>query len=489
MRAMVVAFVGLMLCFAGCATDTGNPVTDSDISNEKEISDITDEEIKDDQVTTETDDMVTDTFPPDESTDEIVNLPDEDTLIPFEAIILADPATVTENGTATFTAQISGGTPPYTFAWTFDGAAPDSQQEQPEPVLFPDAGDFTISLTVTDAEEKTAGDTLLLTVQPLEGQMHFYYGNLHSHSGISDGEGTPTEIMNWAKFDEQLDFYVMTDHAEQIFGNEWEEVKTQTDLFNEPGVFAAMRGFEWSHPWNGHICIYLTDDFTSAYNELWISYIYDWIDERPALAQFNHPGREDGVFNDLKLESKVVDNMFAMETGNKSTGNNDGEFISYYIQALDNGWQIAPTSNQDNHSMSLTSHRSVFVAEELSRETLVEAMSARRFYSSDDPDIRVVFKHEDLWMGSHVTDAVDPVRFAVKVEDNEPIVKLQLISHSGTVVAETTPEESGTTLMRWFPEVTVPQSAYFFLKVISEDLLDDDGPEQVVVTAPIWIYR
>jgi predicted metal-dependent phosphoesterase TrpH len=325
----------------------------------------------------------------------------------------------------------------------------------------------------------------------LEGKMNFYFGNLHSHSAVSDGKGTPAEVMDWAKKHENVDFYAMTDHAEQIQSYEWDAIKFQTDLANEDGVFVALRGFEWSHPVNGHICVYETDDYTAAYNDLWINKIYDWIHENNGIAQFNHPGREIEHFNSLKLDPKVLSNMFAMETGNKGTGNNDGEFISYFIKALDNGWQIAPTSNQDNHKLQMNSHRTVYIGEELTRDHLLEAMRSRRLYSSDDPDIKIVFKVDEHWMGSHVFAEDNNVRFSVKVMDNEPVLRLELVTNSGVVAAEMEPgEEEDPMNILWFPEVFVTQNSYFFLKVTSKDIYDDENNEiQVALTAPIWIYR
>jgi len=41
----------------------------------------------------------------------------------------------------------------------------------------------------------------------------------------------------------------------------------------------------------------------------------------------------------------------------------------------------------------------------------------------------------------------------------------------------------------WFPEITVTQSSYYFLKVTSEDIFDGEAPVQIALTAPIWIYR
>lgn len=349
---------------------------------------------------------------------------------------------------------------------------------QNDPDLIEPASDAASDDDITDTD--TAPDD--------EIQMNFYFGNFHSHSGISDGEGTPEEIMKWAKSEKNIDFYAMTDHSEQIFGNEWNEMKEMTDLYNEDGVFVAIRGFEWSHPLNGHICIYLTDNFNAAYSSLWISEIYDWIDEKDAIAQFNHPGREVNVFNDLKLETKVLDNMVAIETGNKGDGNNDGEFLPYYITALDKGWIVAPASNQDNHSMSINTHRSVYIGPDLSRKSLYDAMYARRRYSSDDPDIKITFKLNKDWMGSTVTVSENTIKFTVKVEDNEPVNKLQLITNGGIVVSEFVPPADQNSVT-WNPEVIINKSGYYLLKVISADILDNDGPEQVAITAPVWVIK
>ncbi len=341
----------------------------------------------------------------------------------------------------------------------------------------------------SDMDTPTADDEADMDIVPDdEVPMNFYFGNFHSHSGISDGEGSAEEIMQWAKNEANVDFYAMTDHSEQIFGGEWNEMKEMTDLYNEDGVFVAIRGFEWSHPLNGHICIYLTDDFNSAYSALWISYIYDWIDEKNAIAQFNHPGREVNVFDDLDFELKVADNMIAIETGNKGDGNNDGEFLPYYIKALDKGWILAPASNQDNHSMNINTHRSVYVGPDLSRQSMIDAMYARRRYSSDDPDIKVTFRLGKDWMGSIVTTTESLLKFTVKIEDNEPVKELQIISNGGNVVANSIIEGKQNSVT-WNPEIMVNMNSYYFLKVISEDVLDNDGPDQIALTAPVWIIK
>jgi len=269
--------------------------------------------------------------------------------------------------------------------------------------------------------------------------------------------------------------------------SEWALVAQKTAEYSQPGVFVALRGFEWSHPWNGHMCIYGTADFTSAISDIWISYIYDWLEEHQGLAQFNHPGREDGVFDDLDYESSVAPNLFAIETGNRGNGNAEGEFLPYYIQALDNGWRLAPTSNQDNHSLNFNSHRTAYWASELSADSLMQAMRDRAFYSSDDPNIEVMLRVGDVTMGGLLTPAAQgSLEFQVKVVDDEPIQRLELITRGGAVAAMVEPP-AGATRYCWFPVVNVSSDGYYFLKVTSEDVLDDEGPVQVAVTAPIYI--
>jgi len=394
-------------------------------------------------------------------------------------------ASILEGLALAFTGEATGGTPPYTCTWDFDGAAAPATTLAPGEVTLLEPKDHVVTLTVTDSLGLSSQATVTVTVEDIFGEMRPWYGNLHSHSALSDGEGTPMEALTWARDTAGLDFYAMTDHSEMLSESEWTLMQNETDTVNEEGVFVTLRGFEWSHPWNGHMVIFTTEDYNSAYTAIWISFIYDWLEERDALAQFNHPGRENGVFNDLDYEEYMSDNMFAMETGNKGDGNNDGEFLPYYVQALDRGWHIAPTSGQDNHSLSLNSHRSVFLAPALSRESLLNAMRARRFYSSDDPNMAIAFRCGDAWLGDTVTTSAGPMTFQIKVTDDEPIEKLELITAGGAVAAEFTPTEGATSAV-WHPEIALTSSGWYFLKVTATDTLDDDGPQQISVTAPIW---
>lgn len=62
--------------------------------------------------------------------------------------------------TVTFTANVSGGVPPYTYAWDFDGDGNvDSALEKPDAFVFENARAYTTTLTVRDARSENVETT------------------------------------------------------------------------------------------------------------------------------------------------------------------------------------------------------------------------------------------------------------------------------------------------------------------------------------------
>jgi hypothetical protein len=356
-----------------------------------------------------------------------------------------------------------------------------------------------------------------ITEETLLGEMNLYYGNLHGHTNYSWPEVkgyTPQESFAFAK-NQGLDFCAVTDHdiwldinlKPQYWLNDkaWKEICAAADDANADGVFVAIRGFEWSNPTYGHICIFDTPDYTDFLCTPFVPVIpcltpsiYNWLDKRNAIAQFNHPGREEKMFNNLEYDETLADNLVLMETGNKDDGTYTNDYLPNYILALDNGWKLGPTSNQDNHVLHINSHRTVVVAPELTRETLFAAMRERRTYSTDDTNMRVIFKAGETWMGSTVTTEDDSILLTIMVNDDEPITSLEIITINGTVISQKTFSSEETSVI-WQVIVPCQNGSYFFLKATEKDTLGDEqgnrtftdvdrtNGTQVAVTAPIWV--
>lgn len=320
-------------------------------------------------------------------------------------------------------------------------------------------------------------------------KLGFYFGNIHSHTAFSDGSGTPDQAFQWARDSAGYDFYAITDHAELLTLDEWDLTGISADAHNADGQFVTLRGFEWSHNLFGHIDIFETTSYVSAYDVDHLDDLYVWIKENDALAQFNHPGREPLVFNNLTLDLDVFNNFFAIETGNKNAGNNSGFYLPYYYQALINGWRVAPTNNQDNHVLSTNSHRTVIIAPALTREDILDALRQRRFYSSDDPDLKLTFRYGNYHMGSTIVRTPGVFRFDVTVADNEPVEKIEFLNAEGTVLKTfVTPEQTGNVSTSFY--VQVDAYGCFFVKVYENDINGDcpANTKQIAVSAPIWVY-
>jgi hypothetical protein len=102
------------------------------------------------------------------------NSPSSDSLVavvappPSLAVTINGPDYLMEPGTHRWTAQVAGGTSPYTYAWWYDafGGGVDWQlvsttTRYTRTVTYQDLG-FTLLLVVTDAAQQTAADTLLV---------------------------------------------------------------------------------------------------------------------------------------------------------------------------------------------------------------------------------------------------------------------------------------------------------------------------------------
>lgn len=74
---------------------------------------------------------------------------------------------------------------------------------------------------------------------------------------------------------------------------------------------------------------------------------------KDSISQFNHPGTMFGNFSDFNYWNPEADSrMHLVEVGNgEGQIGGSGYYPSYeqYTLALDKGWHLAPSNNQDNH--------------------------------------------------------------------------------------------------------------------------------------------
>ncbi|MGH9337934.1 MAG: DUF3604 domain-containing protein, partial [Vicinamibacteria bacterium] len=84
------------------------------------------------------------------------------------------------------------------------------------------------------------------------------WGDLHGHSQLSDGTGTPEDFFLYARDVAALDVVALTDHDHwgMVFLDAnpglWKTIEETARRFDEPGRFVALLGYEWTSWIHGH---------------------------------------------------------------------------------------------------------------------------------------------------------------------------------------------------------------------------------------------
>lgn len=275
-----------------------------------------------------------------------------------------------------------------------------------------------------------------------QGIYQAYHGNLHSHTSVSDGTGTPAEAFAYARDSAGLDFLAVTDHLEQIeeiifISEEWTDMQDAADAATANGTFVGIAGWEWGSPVHGHVNVFNTGDLITDAVNLWyttdLPAFYNWVlAHPPAFAQFNHPGDETYFtnWNNFAYVDSALDNAFPLiEFQNAEQGN------TYYPAALNNGWRLSPVWNQDNHSANWGNSndcRAGLWATSLSRAALFEAINAGRTFATMDKNARIWIDLDGAAMGSEIQ--VQPsmsFHLLAADSDNESWISVQLYTNNG----------------------------------------------------------
>jgi hypothetical protein len=93
------------------------------------------------------------------------------------------------------------------------------------------------------------GCNLATTDSPSIGGYNVYYGQLHSHTNISDGLGSPSEAYAYARDTAGLDFFSVADHDywfDDMTQADWETLKNTANRYNDDGTYVTFWGFEWT---------------------------------------------------------------------------------------------------------------------------------------------------------------------------------------------------------------------------------------------------
>ena len=332
-----------------------------------------------------------------------------------------------------------------------------------------------------------------------------YRGLLHSHTNASDGHGTFDDAYYMSKYKANLDFFAITEHS-NMFDNfikcnlnnadsseEWTLLEDTKDKFTTSNEFIALRGFEMSYDYTnpnslGHINIFNSkgfiteqhpnmDNLTTFYNTI-------SLDEN-LIGQFNHPCLDFGLFNNFNYHANADKIINLIEVGNgykENTSDNRVSFDKYQL-ALDKGWHLSPTCNQDNHIVDFgvaNEFRTVILATALTEDSIYDALKNRRTYATQDKNLKIDFNINDLPMGTIINN---PSKLHLSVSAIDPdyddfIKEIQIISNNAKLIKSKTFDSNIAKLECNIKDTQ--SNTFYYIKIIQNN-------DKVSVTAPIWI--
>ena len=414
-----------------------------------------------------------------------------------------------------------------TIYYTTDGSDPTTSStmytdaitlgEGQEQVPAPTSGEPLVikALAVLPASEGTEaqiGEVCTFTYQApvtLDGYQ-LYFGQLHAHTNISDGAGSVEEAFEHASQVDNLDFLAVTDHSNSFdnegnsqvdlgadltgISSEWAQGHAAAEEVTDED-FVGLYGFEmtWSDGF-GHINTFNTPGFESRSNsefgnksgstEGYQNYYKKLVEVGSSLSQFNHPGTTFGDFQDFAFYDPQVDQRITLiEVGNgEGAIGSSGYFPSYeyYTRALDKGWHVAPTNNQDNHKGNWgdsNTARSVVLASGLTEEGIYDAIRNYRVYATEDNDLSILYSLNGNAMGS-ILNKQDTVEITAKISDptDSGDMKVEVIVNGGLVLdSQTLTDGKGTVTFTFDSN----DYSYYYLRVTQAD-------QNIAVTAPVW---
>ncbi len=416
-----------------------------------------------------------------------------------------------------------------TVKMTIDGKEVNATYENGKVSYKPTAdmedGRKVITLTVTRTDSKSATKTWSFTVG--EAKYQLYFGQLHSHTQYSDGAGSLDSALQYIKNISEQDnvqFVAFTDHSNYFdsknnpnvegalydaslvkdsdANHSWKTYKDTVAAFNEKnaGSMVALGGFEMT--WSGgpgHINTFNTPGIVSRNNstlnsktaDAGMKAYYALLSQKEGIdtiSQFNHPGTTFGTFSDFAYWDAVIDTrMYLVEVGNgEGQIGAGGYYPSYeqYIVALDKGWHVAPSNNQDNHKGkwgNANAARDVILTDDFSEQGLYNAIRARRVYATEDKNLEINYTVNGQMLGSIISEVPEKLNIAVSVNDpdrTDSITKVEVVVNSGkTIYTWDNPADLATGNLTCTLD---PDYSYYFIRVT-------EGDGDLAVTAPVWV--
>jgi len=319
------------------------------------------------------------------------------------------------------------------------------------------------------------------------------FGDLHGHSNLSDGTGTPEDYYRYARDVAGLDVAALTDHDHWgiPFLDEtpahWSRIEAAAQRFHEPGRFVTLLGYEWTSWIYGHRHVLHfadTAELRSSVDERFDTPPELWAALAGAEAlTFAHHSAGAPVATDWRIPPdpvlEPVTEIVSVHGSSESfdspaplRGMLEGNTLR---DALARGYRLGLIGSGDSHdghpglahlAAPGSGGLAAILAETPTREAVLEALRARRVYATNGPRIVLDVTLDGRPMGASLPAGADKA-LVVRVASPEPLEAVELVTAAGVVAA--TPGDGQRSLGFESRAPEVPPGSWLYVRVRQRD--------------------
>ena len=342
-----------------------------------------------------------------------------------------------------------------------------------------------------------------------------YWGDIHIHTELSDGVGTPEKAYQLARDVYHLDFCALSDH--DLRGERWERARSASATYNRSGRFVTFPAYEWTSEAFGHRNAYFRSEGRTvpcppSSPDFTVRQLFDALrsDAIDCLVIPHHPlWHMDFSHHDPDLERLVE--IYSIWGSSEHRGN-PLQFLSEkqpgYIhnesvrEALARGYKLGFVASGDSHlqypgdpfpaekirppvtpetekeGIIFGPGKIAVFAPSLERQSIWNGMKARRCYATTGARIILRFSVNGCQMGGEIAADGSP-KLTVWAAGTDSIRSVELIK-DGEVV-RTFSCSADVESLSWVDE-RLTASCYYYAKVVQSN-------GETAWSTPIWVRR
>lgn len=367
----------------------------------------------------------------------------------------------------------------------------------------------TAEAPVTGAAPNLPAPPVLVPPAPTEWKrwraggkgVRLYFGDLHTHSWVSDGAGDPDEIFVRSRDWLGHDFVALTDHdvsnGNRYAQHEWQYAQLLANYFNRPGEFATVIAYEWtSQPTSkggfGHRNIYFPGDTAPLFGvdkeAPDTTTLFGLIKSAGAFAIPHHTS---WTGTDWEHFDPELQPLFEVVSVHGNSERSDGKPIvprvadgaTYAVEGLQKGHQFGFVGGSDGHGVPWhygvsrqedvwTTGLTGIYAPRLERALLHQALQQRLVMATSGPPIGIWFDANGAGMGRDVEDN-RRIGFRVRVQSQEPLQSIELLKDGMPMEGFELDDINGVAEGVWIykpgSEANDASNHFYYVRVIRED--------------------